>query len=729
MNDLRKKILTLLLMLAVAVSFTPSFGYVYAGEQDAEAQEVSADAEKTEDAEDAQATDQTEEAQNAASETETEEQASDPVPSEEDADDEAAEEVITETIRPQQEKIIPQDETEGEELFDGYLKMEAYGSRVRKTAGNRLKGSNKAVYDYLKAEITKVASGNREYTVFEYTAEELFGDKNYWTASDLGIRSLTDSGGNVTDAVKKKIQDPGSVLNALLADNPYGLYWFDKTRPTRSKGFTLYLKVVDGEERIVAEGSGYYKLPVAKEYSKGKVTGTYYCDTGVGQSVSSVVSKAQAIVDKYQGSGDKEKMTRYADEICRLVSYNYSASSGNEDYGDPWQIIWVFDGDPSTNVVCEGYAKAFKFLCDLTEFSGSADCIIATGKLGNGGHMWNVVTLDDGCNYLVDVTNSDGGSTLISNGVFMNKAPYSGTYPRYVFLRARSLIDYTYDDDCMNTFSKGELLIPGEAGVHKLSKIEAVAPTCTAEGTREYYVCDNCGLLFADGQGQEEITENRIVVKATGHNIKKISTAATCEHAGMKSHYECLSCHKMYTSAAGTKELSAKQKSKLTIKKKAHSYKKKVVSDKYLKSAATCTKKAKYYYSCKCGRKGKNTFTSGKALGHSYVETLTPATVRSNGSMVKKCSRCTKKLKTTIYKASKVSLAKKYKKVAYKGGNAEKTTVTVKSSKGKTISKSYYDLSFDNNYDTAEGTVTVTFKGNYSGTKTLTYKITGIPKQ
>ena len=95
-----------------------------------------------------------------------------------------------------------------------------------------------------------------------------------------------------------------------------------------------------------------------------------------------------------------------------------------------------------------------------------------------------------------------------------------------------------------------------------------------------------------------------------------------------------------------------------------------------------------------------------------------------------KCSRCGKKAKTTkIYKASKVSIARKYRTVAYKGGNTETTKVTVKNSKNKTISKAYYDLSFDNNYATGIGTVTVTFKGNYSGTKTLTYKIKGIPTQ
>ena len=39
---------------------------------------------------------------------------------------------------------------------------------------------------------------------------------------------------------------------------------------------------------------------------------------------------------------------------------------------------------------------------------------------------------------------------------------------------------------------------------------------------------------------------------------------------------------------------------------------------KYLKSAATCTEKAVYYYSCSCGEKGTETFESGDVLAHSW---------------------------------------------------------------------------------------------------------------
>ena len=50
-----------------------------------------------------------------------------------------------------------------------------------------------------------------------------------------------------------------------------------------------------------------------------------------------------------------------------------------------------------------------------------------------------------------------------------------------------------------------------------------------------------------------------------------------------------------------------------------HSFDKQVVSEEYLAKEATCTEKAKYYYSCECGAKGTKTFEYGSATNHNFV--------------------------------------------------------------------------------------------------------------
>lgn len=91
------------------------------------------------------------------------------------------------------------------------------------------------------------------------------------------------------------------------------------------------------------------------------------------------------------------------------------------------------------------------------------------------------------------------------------------------------------------------------------------------------------------------------------------------------------------------------------------SFNQKNTDSKYLASNATCTSPATYYYSCTCGAKGSSTFSSGNALGHSYTETLVPATCTKDAYISCKCSRCgntTTKAAEITYKYSDWSTTK-----------------------------------------------------------------------
>ena len=90
-------------------------------------------------------------------------------------------------------------------------------------------------------------------------------------------------------------------------------------------------------------------FPVAEEYAAGD----YTVDASIGQTVQTSVENALAVVAEFEDLPDYEKLAAYRQEICDLTSYNYGAISGNVPYGNPWQLIWVFDGDPATEVVCE----------------------------------------------------------------------------------------------------------------------------------------------------------------------------------------------------------------------------------------------------------------------------------------------------------------------------------------------------------------------------------------
>ena len=76
--------------------------------------------------------------------------------------------------------------------------------------------------------------------------------------------------------------------------------------------------------------------------------------------------------------------------------------------------------------------------------------------------------------------------------------------------------------------------------------------------------------------------------------------------------------------------------------KHIHAFDKQVVTDEYKATDATCTEAATYYYSCSCGEKGTETFTSGNALGHSFTNYVSDnnATCTQDGTKTAKCDRC-----------------------------------------------------------------------------------------
>lgn len=59
---------------------------------------------------------------------------------------------------------------------------------------------------------------------------------------------------------------------------------------------------------------------------------------------------------------------------------------------------------------------------------------------------------------------------------------------------------------------------------HKLTKVDAVSPTCTAAGNIEYYTCSNCNKWFSDADATTEITDKSSVnIPATGHSFSVTS--------------------------------------------------------------------------------------------------------------------------------------------------------------------------------------------------------------
>lgn len=138
--------------------------------------------------------------------------------------------------------------------------------------------------------------------------------------------------------------------------------------------------------------------------------------------------------------------------------------------------------------------------------------------------------------------------------------------------------------------------------------------------------------------------------------------------------------------------------------------------------SAKCTKdkliNGEKTYTCTiCGEKKTEVIKAA----HSFKTTkTTKATLKKNGSISKKCTKCGKTISTAIQRPKTIKMKKSL--VAY-NGKAQKPGVLVKDAKGKAISSGSYSVSYKNNKKIGTATAIVKFKGKYSGTKKLTFKI------
>jgi len=386
-------------------------------------------------------------------------------------------------------------DADGGALLDGYVG----GLFGMPTAQRRLlrsaqvpTGVNKVLYDHLAAKIQDIAAGRLTRTdniPVSLSLSELGLRKYEWSASDLGVGSIVVNN-TVTSESIAAVQrltgyDIALVMACLRADHPYELYWYDISR-----GYTY---TYPGQV-ISKNGVWYYSFEncsmcfsfnVSQDFavkgtdnSGNPVYYNYRMDPSQVQAAIRAVNNAKGIVASCTGLSNYAKLNSYRQEICDLTSYNHDAWNNGQaqwPYGNPWQLVWVFDGDPSTRVVCEGYARAFQYLCDQSSFKGDLSCITVSGTLDDGkgpeGHAWNIVHMNDGLNYLVDVTVCDSAGLTEGDWLFMAGYNSNPSTRQYVYRCRGQSFTYLYDTGMSGVFSAAALqlsptpFIPTAVGV------------------------------------------------------------------------------------------------------------------------------------------------------------------------------------------------------------------------------------------------------------------------
>ena len=220
---------------------------------------------------------------------------------------------------------------------------------------NSLSGPELNLYEVLAPQIEAIASGEEGSADIRVPVTDIFGEQLIFSAEELGydevlVENPDPTGeddqwifadGIVDDYYDHFLCDTESVLNALLADMPYELYWFDKTKDCwydYSCGIAFYYDEDTETEQIgfaEEDPDMIFSLCVSKDYSASGEEGTTEVDTAKTGAAAACAGNTAAIIDRYENDTDYEKLTAYKDEICDATDYNQEAVDLDPPYGVP----------------------------------------------------------------------------------------------------------------------------------------------------------------------------------------------------------------------------------------------------------------------------------------------------------------------------------------------------------------------------------------------------------
>ena len=474
---------------------------------------------------------------------------------------------------------------------------------------------------------------------------------------------------------------------------------------------TKYASKTDGTVTQTCKSCGY-----VNKFTVPTSTTVYWRTDLSNTSFSSVLSKTQFSV------GDSIDFWLYDDTDYTVEFSDRSMVSVNklENYANDIRRITFKNGGSLTVKIYPTYnpsvAKTYKLTCGCTSHTYGSAVITKQPTCTSEGTKTKTCTK---CNATVTETiaktshkyaDTVVAPTCTTDGYTLHKCSVCGTSYKNSTTKAtghsygNSVV--TKQPTCTSEGTKTKTCTKCNATVtetiaktsHKYADT-VVAPTCTTDGYT-LHKCSVCGTSYKNS-----------TTKATGHSYGNsvVTKQPTCTSEGTAIK-TCTKCN-----ATVTEKLPAK----------GHT----AVTDKGY--PATCTTAGKTDGShCSVCNTVIKVQTVINATGHKSSGWIVDktASIGVKGSKHKECTVCKKVLETAEIPAlsrisiSKASVTLSTSTYAY-DGKAKKPGVTVKLN-GKTLKNGTdYTVSYSNNTKVGTAKVTITGKGNYTGSVSKTFKI------
>lgn len=208
-------------------------------------------------------------------------------------------------------------------------------------------------------------------------------NENFNIDFDTKFNSILNSTGG-QEKIEKAFQ---SALDAFFYDHP-DLFYLDLTK------ISLLIK----SSSIASKTT--YRVSIVPNNTSSYLSDSFKSNSDVENAINKVKTEKINIINSIsKEASDYEKALKVHDYLVKNLEYESSLQEENNRN--------IYGALIEKKVVCEGYAKSFKYLMDELNI----ECIIVSGTATNSSgiseaHMWNYIKLNDKW-YGVDVTWDD----------------------------------------------------------------------------------------------------------------------------------------------------------------------------------------------------------------------------------------------------------------------------------------------------------------------------------
>lgn len=354
------------------------------------------------------------------------------------------------------------------------------------------------------------------------------GRKVYLLQTVTGSVPFTySSGDSLSDlAYQAALQDLGN-LPSYIAAHAFATYGaFDRDHP---EVFWL-----SGSSKC---GSGisynYQKISSSKAVSNYTLNIYFYLtadsfdlrapDYRDAQAITAAIAQRDADVERILAdcpAGSAYEQVLYLNDVLTYTNAYNSYTWMGDLVGaadTAWECVSALSGSAGyEGPVCEGYARAFKVLCDRLEIP----CVLVEGYGNSGEHMWNYVQLD-GAWYAVDVAwndpvddyNLDAKISGYETQAWIGLGSTSNTIDGKPFSQTH-LVENVVSTDGLN-YTNGPVL--SETGYEPFAGMD-IAPYRGADG---YTAPAREGYVFAGWYLDEALTQPLPQSQTTGYAYPK----------------------------------------------------------------------------------------------------------------------------------------------------------------------------------------------------------------